>query len=104
MGWTTRALAGPVLWAVLFALIYALHGTGCALGWTGRPMPPGGPDLHRGAMLLVWLAGLALHGVLVRALPAGRGRERRIITLTAWIGLVSTLFTLFPVAILTTCG
>ena len=49
-------------------------------------------------------AGLILHLVLIRVMPAGRGRPRQLITMGAWIGFVSTLVTLFPVIATSTCA
>lgn len=102
MGWVARALAGPTLWAALFSLVYALHGTGCNLGWTGRTAPVG--DLHHFAMWAAWGAGIALHLALFRLIPAEAGRQRTIISAGVWIGLVASLFTLFPVIAVSTCA
>lgn len=102
MSWLWRALAGPTLWAAMFLLVYALHGAGCNLGWTDRPAPIA--DWHHMAMWLAWGAGLILHLVLIRVMPAGRGRPRQLITMGAWIGFVSTLVTLFPVIATSTCA
>ncbi|CAM3592042.1 hypothetical protein PANO111632_21855 [Paracoccus nototheniae] len=101
MIWMARVLAGPVLWAVLFSAVYALHGAGCHLGWTDRAV--GFTDLHHLAMWGVWIAGLALHAVLIATMPTGGGRARWIIVAGTWIGLVSSLFTLAPVLVLSTC-
>ncbi|MBM3605643.1 MAG: hypothetical protein FJX25_13100 [Alphaproteobacteria bacterium] len=101
MVWLLRALAGPVLWAALFSLVYALHGTGCGLGWTDRPVLF--TDLHHIAMWVAWLAGLALHVVLVLTMPVGSGRARTVTAAGAWIGLVASVFTLFPVVVTSTC-
>ncbi|MDO5611986.1 MAG: hypothetical protein Q4G14_01935 [Paracoccus sp. (in: a-proteobacteria)] len=102
MGWLARALAGPTLWSLLFAAVYALHGTGCNLGWPGRPAPIG--DLHHFAMWAVWAAGLLLHVLSFRLIPAASGRARVIVTAGLWIGLVATAFTLFPVIAVSTCA
>lgn len=101
MIWLARVLAGPVLWAVLFSAVYALHGAGCHLGWTARPV--WFTDLHHLAMWATWLSGLGLHALLVVTMPAGQGRSRAIIVATSWIGLVASLFTLFPVLVISTC-
>lgn len=101
MMWLARALAGPVLWAVLFSAVYALHGAGCALGWHQRPAPVA--DWHHLAMWGVWILGLALHVLLIRILPEGEGRRRRLIVYGAWIGLVSSVYTLFPVVVTSSC-
>ena len=102
MNWLWRALAGPILWAAMFLLVYALHGAGCNLGWTDRPAP-------HASHIAMWCqsamgAGLILHLVLIRVMPAGRGRPRQLITMGAWIGFVSTLVTLFPVIATSTCA
>ncbi|WP_410217366.1 hypothetical protein [Paracoccus sp. (in: a-proteobacteria)] len=101
MIWLLRALAGPILWGALFSLVYALHGTGCNLGWTERPVLFS--DLHHMAMWAAWIAGLVLHVILVVTMPTGDGVTRRIITLGSWIGLVASAFTLFPVVVTSTC-
>lgn len=101
MGWLARALAGPILWGALFSLVYALHGAGCNLGWTDRPVLF--TDLHHAAMWVAWLVGLVLHVVLVVILPAGTGRARWVIVAGSWIGLVASVFTLFPVIATSTC-
>lgn len=101
MGWLWRALAGPILWAAMFSLVYALHGAGCNLGWQGRPVL--GTDWHHMAMWLAWGAGLVGHGLILWLLPQGTGRPRQLIVLGGWIGLVSTAATLFPVIATSTC-
>lgn len=103
MNWLWRALAGLILWAVLFSAVYALHGAGCALGW--RRVPVLFTDWHHLAMWLVWGVGLVLHVILLRTMPQGvpPGRSRWLIVAGAWIGLGSTLFTLFPVIATSTC-
>ncbi|WP_062763336.1 hypothetical protein [Falsirhodobacter sp. alg1] len=101
MAWMVRALAGPVLWATLFSGVYALHGLGCARGWQQQPVLWG--DLHHMALWALWGAGLAGHVMLVRTMPCDQGIRRWLIVAGAWIGLVSSAFTLFPVTILSTC-
>ena len=53
LAWT---LAGPTIWAVVFSLVYALHGAGCALGWQEVEAPLG--SMHRLVLTLAWSAGL----------------------------------------------
>lgn len=101
MGWLARALAGPTLWALLFSAVYALHGMGCNMGWAGRPAPLG--DLHHFAMWVAWGAGLVLHLLTFALIPPGPPRQRLIIAAGVWIGLVASLFTLFPVIATSTC-
>lgn len=101
MIWLARVLAGPILWGGLFSAVYGLHGMGCNLGWTDIGL--WFTDLHHAAMWAVWVAGLAVHLLLVVTMPAGQGRPRKIIVAGTWIGLVASAFTLFPVIATSTC-
>lgn len=101
MSWLLKSLLGPGIWAATFSAAYALHGVGCAYGWSAVSIPPG--SLHQAAMLAVWLAGLLACLALLRALPAGGGLQHRLPRAGAWIGLAATGFTLFPLFIATTC-
>lgn len=102
MRWLAGLLAGPVLWAVLFAAVYALHGVGCAWGWTEVATPFG--SLHVVVMAAVWLTGLALHLGIVAVAPNGRARAAHLQRMGAWIGLVASGLTLLPILLLSTCG
>lgn len=101
MMWLARALAAPILWGVLFSVVYGLHGVGCSLGWNERPVLF--TDWHHLAMWSAWLLGLGLHLLLLRILPEGEGRRRRLIVMGSWIGLVSSAYTLFPVVVTSSC-
>lgn len=98
LAWT---LAGPTIWAVIFSLVYALHGAGCALGWQHVEAPLG--SMHRLVLTLAWSAGLIACGLLLAVKPAAEGREAYLLRAGAWIGLGATLFTLFPVVFASTC-
>ncbi len=102
MGWLVRALLGPVIWSAMFTAVYALHGLGCALGWPGRSMPLTG-DLQRFALLALWIAGIVVHLVQIRLTTAPAGVTGGIVRAGGWIGLVSTLFTLMPIVVTSTC-
>lgn len=99
MKWLGWVLAGPTLWAVVFVAVYAAHGAVCA--------PITGPEgLTSGARLLligIWIVGVAAFWPLLRAVPAGAGRAGQLPRAGIWIGLVATVFTLFPVAVATSC-
>jgi hypothetical protein len=95
-------LAGPIIWAVTFSAVYGLHGAGCELGWVEIDLPVG--TLHHALMWAGWLVGLAACAVLLARLPAGTGRHYLLPRAGAWIGLFATFFTLFPVAVTSTCG
>jgi hypothetical protein len=94
-------LAGPIIWSVTFSLVYALHGTGCALGWTEVDLHVA--SLHHVLMWAAWATGLGACGILLARLPAGTGRRCWLPRAGGWIGLGATLFTLFPVAVTSTC-
>ena len=103
MTWVAQMLAGPVLWGALFSAVYGLHGLGCALDWPARDTPMG--PLHPVAMILLWLAGLALHGALILwNRTDGNARQRLLIRSGNWIGAVASAVTLFPVIATSSCG
>ncbi len=100
LGWT---LASPILWAALFSAVYALHGIGCAQGWTVVATPLG--PLHQVAMVILWLGGLILHAlILLRLRGGGAARTDRLPRMGAWIGFVASLVTLSPLVLISTCG
>ena len=109
MKWLVLMLAGPSIWAIGFSLVYALHGTGCARGWTD--MAVAGLSLHHAALWAGWLATLGAGGLLLLLLPPARaealapgtGAAARLPRAGAWIGLGATVFTLLPVALATSC-
>ncbi|MGP9790129.1 hypothetical protein [Roseinatronobacter sp. NSM] len=96
MKWLALTLAGPTLWAVVFVAVYGLHGVACA----GHGVPGMGA---RAAMIAVWAGGMAAHVAVLRALPAGPARAVFIPHAGAWIGLVATAFTLFPLLVVSSC-
>lgn len=92
-----RACTGLIVWAGIFSLLYAIEGMGCANGWN--------PGVLRGALVAIWLAGIAGLGWL-----SWRWWPKRGVALVEWmagvvavIGLVSTFWTGLPVAILSAC-
>lgn len=99
MRWVAWMLAGPMLWALLFAVVYALHGVGCARGWPDMATPLG--SLHVVAMAAIWLTGLALH--LVILLIVSKRGEKLSVT-GAWIGLVASLLSLSPIILVSSCS
>jgi len=101
MNWLAKSLLGPGIWAVTFSAVYALHGLGCAQGWSSDLAAPGA--LHFSVMLAAWLAGIAACVVLVVRLPAGGGLQYRLPRAGAWIGLGATVFSHLPVLFASTC-
>ncbi|MBQ1202399.1 MAG: hypothetical protein IIX61_01060 [Loktanella sp.] len=99
MKWLVLTLAGPTLWAVVFSLVYAVHGLACA----GIPGPEGLGQGGRWALVISWVLGVAAFLPLFIALPAGPDLTQRLPRLGAWIGLAATIYTLFPVVFATSC-
>ncbi|MFN3662926.1 hypothetical protein [Yoonia sp.] len=99
MRWLALTLAGPMIWAATFTLVYALHGAFCA-GITG---PEGLGITSRILLITSWTVGLAAFVPLFMALQKGPDLSARLPRYGTWIGLVATLYTLFPVAITTSC-
>ncbi|WP_439533998.1 hypothetical protein [Polymorphobacter sp.] len=100
------ALVGLVGWAGGFSLLYAVHGLGCARGWSAVDVGP--VDLHRLLLFAVWAASVAGLGWWTwrtwRA-PAGPmpllGWLARISAIT---GLGAMIVTGLPVLMVRMCG
>lgn len=92
-----RACTGLIVWAAVFSLLYAVEGLGCAGGWdTG---------VLRAVLVAIWAVSVAGLGWL-----SWRWWPKRGDVLIDWmagaiavIGLVSTIWTGFPVMILSAC-
>ncbi|MGR3711231.1 MAG: hypothetical protein ACU0A9_17510 [Alterinioella nitratireducens] len=102
-----RILLPLLLWLASFSAIYGLHGIGCAFGWPGVEVGP--VSLFRGALLAAWLVALlAQIGVLVALRSERFGSSVPFSRWTSlalgWVGLVATIWTLHPVAVISTCG
>jgi len=102
-----RLLLPLLIWLASFSAIYGLHGVGCALGWAGVEI--GGLSLFRWALLAAWLAAILVQVALLLALRGARYAApspflRWTSVAGAWVALVAVLWTLHPVAVLSTCG
>jgi len=110
MKWLGLVLAGPMIWAIGFSVVYGLHGAGCARGWTEVSVA-GGITLFDAALWAGWLATLAANTLLLLALsPArvdslapARDTTGRMPRTGAWIGLGASFFSLLPVAVASSC-
>lgn len=106
MRWLALSLLGPGVWAFGFALVYALHGTGCARGWPETALA-GGLDLHRAVLAAGALATIAVGGAVLAGLRRQHETEgsiaARLPLAGAWTGLGASLVTLSPVALATSC-
>lgn len=107
MALVIRSLAGLLLWAAGFSLLYALHGFGCAAGWGARPFA--GPFTLLNAMLIgTWLILLAIALAWARLVHVGRRAENppillRIAEISAWVGLLGQLLMGAPVLLPAHC-
>ncbi len=102
-----RILFPLLVWLASFSAIYALHGLGCALGWSNVALP--GMSLFRWLLLVSWLIALLAQGAMLMALRSRRFRSHdtfihRTSLATSCAGLISTLWTLLPVAVSGPCG
>ena len=101
-----RLLAAPLLWLAGFSAVYGLHGAGCGLGWFGIEVFAS--SLHRLALVGAWLALLVAQVlallVLRRRSPEGSPALHHASIVLGWTALAAALWTLFPVALLSTCG
>lgn len=97
-----RLSAGLIGWAVAFCLIYALHGLGCARGWDTVPLA--GSSVQRWVLLGGW--AVSLLATLLLALRLQRVRATaldRVAAALAWVGVVTTLLTFAPIAVVPAC-
>lgn len=91
-------LFGPlVLWLASFSAVYGIQGMSCAQGWGNTPV------------LIAWILAIALQAALLAVLYSKRygarsGTARWASLTLGVIGLIAVIWTLFPTAILQTCG
>ena len=102
-----RILLPLLVWLASFSAIYGLHGLGCALGWPEVAWL--GLSLFRWALLIAWFSAILLQLLLllaVRKWPFSSDSDfyRKVNLVTAWSGLIATGWTLFPLAVSSTCG
>ena len=101
-----RILVGPLAWLAAFSGIYGLHGLGCGTGWGDGELA--GVSLFRVVLVTAWLLAIAaLAGILLglhsRRLASPSGFVRGLSRTTGWVGLVATLWSLFPVVATSSC-
>ena len=99
MKWLGAVLLGPTLWAVMFLLVYGLHGVFCA----GLVGPEALGSTAQLTLVAVWAAGVLAFVPLFRILPAEDAIWTDLPRAGLWIGLGATVYTLFPVAVVTSC-
>jgi len=101
-----RILAAPVAWLAAFSAVYGLHGILCEAGPAGTllglPAKSALLGLAFGLAVLLQLALLAL--LHAPRFDPGPGFTRTLSRAGGWVGLVATLWTLFPTLATSTCG
>jgi len=101
-----RILAAPLIWLGAFAGVYGLTGLVCGHGIEGTIL--GVISLQRALITAAYLASIFLLAGLLWGLYAPRfASSSPFITFvsrtTAWVGLVATVWTLFPAVVTTHC-
>lgn len=101
-----RILIAPLVWLAAFSAIYGLHGVLCGQGVSGEIL---GLSLPRvllvvgyGAAILVQLALLWV--LYERRFASASAFVTSVSRLTGWVGLVATIWSLFPVMVTTSCA
>ena len=101
-----RILIGLFAWLAAFSGVYGLHGIACSFGWA--EIDAWGLSLMRVALTAAWIAAIAVLAVIVAGLRSRRfgspsGFVRGVSLTTGCVGLVATLWSLFPVVVASTC-
>lgn len=106
MALVMRVLAGLLLWAAGFSVLYGLHGVGCAVGWGNARF---GPVTVLSVVLVgTWLAFVAMASVWLVVLWRRDGLAqsdllRKVGLISALSGLGGLLFTGAPVLLPAHC-
>lgn len=101
-----RILISPVVWLAAFSAIYGLHGMLCEFKYDG---PMQGMPWPRFPLVVAFALAFLLQVVLLGGLYSVRfgaapGFTRTVSRTSGWIGLAATIWTLFPILTVSTCG
>lgn len=101
-----RIMIGPLAWLASFSAVYGLHGIGCGFGW--GEISVRSVSFFRLALVAAWLGAVAVQIVVLSGLHSRRFASssefvRGVSKATGWVGLVATLWSLFPVAVISSC-
>jgi len=106
-----RILISPVVWLASFSAVYALHGFVCALDPDVSDFGVSGIGVSwiRIVLVAAFLVAAALQIVLLALLYSPRfgaapGFARSVSLAGGWVGLVATVWTLFPTLATSTCS
>ncbi|WP_096788107.1 hypothetical protein [Rhodobacter sp. CZR27] len=101
-----RIFAPLLVWLALFSAIYGLHGLGCGLDWPAIDV--GGWSLQRIVLVSGWASAMVLQalvlGALVRAPRSLSPLVRQVSLVLGATGMAAVIWTLFPVAVASTCS
>lgn len=95
-----RLLAPALAWLAAFSAVYGLQGLSCADAFDL------GPTTWRALLIAAWGLAVALQLAIIVALrrPAESHLVSRAATLVAWSFLAATVWSLFPVVVVSRCG
>ncbi len=101
-----RILIAPLTWLGSFSAVYGLHGAACAFGWAESSVS--GISLLRLVLSSAWLCAIALQVAILAGLHSRRFASpfrfvRGVSRMMGWVGLIATLWSLFPVAATSSC-
>lgn len=101
-----RIMLAPLLWLAAFSAIYGLQGLLCELNAAGDMTST---PLRRGILVAAYGLAIALQcGLLAWLHGTRRAIRSRFVDFvsraTGWTGLVATIWSLFPVAVLSLCA
>ncbi len=101
-----RILIAPLVWLAAFSAVYGLHGLLCGHGLEDAEL--GEISLPRVILATAYIVAVLLQLALLAALYSPRfasrsGFVRFVSRATAWVGLIATLWSLFPVIATSYC-
>ena len=101
-----RILIAPLVWLAAFSAVYGLHGLICGHGIDGAVL--GALSLPRVLMVGAYVLSIVVLAVLLLGLYAPRFASpspfvRAVSRTTGWVGLVATVWSLFPAVATTSC-
>jgi hypothetical protein len=101
-----RLLISPIVWLAAFSAVYGLHGLLCELSFDGTVLGrPWSRLMLVGAFALALFLQIGLLAALYsRKFGAESGFARSVSRTSGWVGLVATIWTLFPTLAISTCG
>jgi len=94
-----RILIAPLIWFAAFCAVYGLHGVICGTGLSGVMF---GLPLARVMLVAAYGGAIAVQALLLLVLYRHSDASplvRFVSRATGWVGLVATIWSLFPVVV-----